>query len=131
VKRVVHQDLVPLYTHADKQHWHGGHLLRRDFFVWTSRLVHWLRKKKLCLPVGQIFVCDELRVGLAGLRREKQHRRGVVNRWILTSVWDGAAVALAVTEGMNHQKCVFFPLAFYLRTTYIVRETCVALNHDL
>jgi hypothetical protein len=91
----------------------GGHLLRRDFFVWTSRFVYWSRKKKLCLKVGQILLpfwwwiaCWIGRVA-ARETTPTRHREPLD---IDQCVWDGAAVALAVTEGMNHQKCVLFPL---------------------
>ena len=102
----------------------------------SERLIRLLvPKERVVSEIGPdffFFFGDELRVGVAGLRREKQHRHGVVNRWILTSVWDRAAVALAVTEGMNHKKYVYFSsFSFIYAPTYIVRETCVALNRDL
>ena len=94
---------------------YGGHLLRRDFFMWTSYSFIGCREKCCVYHWVRFLYCDELRVGVAGLRREKQHGHGVVNRWILTSVW-GSRVSGGASCHWRYepsQKCVcvyfFFP----------------------
>ena len=109
-------------THTRTAPVYGGHLLRRDFFMWTSYSFIGCREKCCVYHWVRFLFCDELRVGVAGLRREKQHGHGVVNRWILTSVW-GSGVSGGASCHWRYepsQKCVcvyfFFLLPFYLHT---------------
>ena len=102
-------------THTRTAPVYGGHLLRRDFFMWTSYSFIGCREKCCVYHWVRFLYCDELRVGVAGLRREKQHGHGVVNRWILTSVW-GSRVSGGASCHWRYepsQKCVcvyfFFP----------------------
>ena len=104
-----------------------------------ERLIHLLVvEKSVVSTIGSDF-CFVMNCGLewpgCGERNNTDTASWTVGYWRVSGAAE-LAVALAVTEGMNHHKnvcvCIFFSsFPFIYAPTYIVRETCVALNRDL